>query len=193
MFTMLFAFIALFSTESSEMAATFDVDVEKSEIVWSGSKIIGNAHTGTLKLSKGSLELDGDQLTGGSFEIDMTTLKNSDQSGEWKAKLEGHLKSADFFNVEVFPSARFQITGVKSKGNGNFDVTGDLTIKGKTEKINFEAQLSSDKKTITTSATITFDRSIFDVRYGSDSFFDNLGNDAISNDIVLNVTLSINK
>jgi polyisoprenoid-binding protein YceI len=180
-------FAALISGEAKEKE--IKVNTEASKIGWYGTKIVGNSHTGTIALKEGSLKMDGKELTGGSFIIDMKTIKESKDS----EKLVGHLKSDDFFGVATYPTTAFTITSVKSNGNGSYDVTGDLTIKASTESITFPAKVVATKDGYEATATITFDRSKFDVRYGSDSFFDNLGDKAISNDIKLEVSLVTGK
>ncbi len=176
---------AFFSGEAKELA----VNTKASTIVWTGSKVVGNSHTGTLQLTSGSLDISNGKLKGGSFVVDMNSLTDTDLTGEWKGKLEGHLKSDDFFGVETYPTAEFKITKAKSTGDGSYDVTGDITIKGKTESISFTTSLTEAGGGYEAAATITVDRSKFDVRYGSGSFFDNLGDKAISDDFTLEVKL----
>lgn len=176
---------AFFSGEAKELA----VNTEASTIVWTGAKVVGNSHTGTLALKSGSLDISRGKLKGGSFTVDMTSLTDTDLEGEWKGKLEGHLKSDDFFGVEKFPTAEFNITNVESTGGSDYNVTGDITIKGKTESISFPATVKEAGNGYEASASITVDRSKFDVRYGSGSFFDNLGDKAIKDEFVLEVKL----
>ena len=129
-------------------------------------------------------------LKGGEFVIDMTTITSTDLEGEYQQKLNGHLKSADFFGVEKYPEAKFVIKNVKENGkNGRFTVTGDITIKETTKEINFDAQLVNSGEGIVAVADIVIDRSEFDVRYGSGSFFDNLGDKTIYDDFTLSVNL----
>lgn len=176
-----------------ETNATYQANVDESSVAWTATKVVSGGHNGTVKLANGSLEINGGQLKGGSFTIDMKTIVNTDLSGEWKAKLEGHLKSDDFFAVETFQTAALKITSVTSKGNGKYDVTADITIKGKTESISFPATVTVDGDQVTASAKLTVDRTKFDVRYGSNSFFDNLGDKAISDEFTLDVNLVASK
>ena len=163
-----------------------DVNLAESTIEWKGKKIIGpGKHHGTLGLKSGSLQFDGDALTGGSFVIDMTTLTNLDMAGKKGAgRLEGHLKSDDFFSVETYPEATLNITNVAASDNG-YDITADLTIKGTTAPITFTAAVAANSAT----AEITVDRTIYKVKYGSGKFFDNLGDKAISDNFDLVVNL----
>lgn len=165
------------------------VNTDKSVINWKGYKVTGE-HAGTINLRNGSLKFDDGVLVGGGFEIDMNSMKVTDLEGEWAQKLEGHLKSADFFGVENFPIARFEITSVAPKGTpGDYKVTGNLTIKETTKEIKFYANVSEDGKSAT--ADIKIDRTDFDVRYGSGSFFDNLGDKTIYDEFDLNVNIVV--
>jgi len=154
------------------------IDTEKSNVVWIGKKVTGK-HTGTLNFQEGYLEMDGNTITGGLFIIDMTTLQVTDlEAGSGKEKLEGHLNSSDFFGVEKYPTATFRITEVSSIDNNSYNLSGKLTIKGHSE--NITVVLKKDGKTAT--STLSVDRTKYNIRYGSSSFFDGLKNKAI-NDI----------
>ncbi|MEO9966001.1 MAG: YceI family protein [Reichenbachiella sp.] len=177
------------STNPLETNSTFVTNTEESSVVWTATKVVSGGHSGTVKIANGSLEIDGTKLTGGSFVIDMTSINNTDQEGQWKAKLEGHLKSDDFFSVESYKTAALNITKVKSTSAGKYEVTADISIKGKTESITFPAEVKVEGNKATATAKITIDRTKFDVRYGSNSFFDNLGDKAISDEFTLDVTL----
>jgi len=182
--------LALFGNPSAD---TYTAIVEESSAVWTATKIVGGGHTGTIQISEGSLELDGKKLSGGSFVIDMTTINNTDQEGEWKGKLEGHLKSDDFFAVESFPTSSLNITKVESAGKGKYNVTADLTIKGKTGSVTFPTEINISDNKVSATAKITIDRSKYDVRYGSNSFFDNLGDKAISDEFIIEIKLVASK
>lgn len=165
------------------------VDVTNSVVNWKGYKVTGS-HEGTIGLKSGELTYAEDVLTGGNFTIDMTSLSCSDLEGEYKGKLEGHLQSPDFFNVAEFPAATFNITKVAAKGTpGDYKVTGDLTIKGITKSIKFYAHVESTDSGKVYTSDITIDRTEFDVRYGSGSFFDSLGDKTIYDEFELNVKL----
>jgi polyisoprenoid-binding protein YceI len=151
-----------------------EIKVENSKIVWKGYKVTGS-HQGTITIKSGHLNFNEDKLTGGEFTIDMSSITNTDLEGEYKGKLEGHLKSDDFFGVEKFPTASLIFTKVKSTGKNSYEVLGDITIKGKTEKVSFNLAVYGNKA----NASLKIDRSKFDVRYGSTSFFDGLKDKAI--------------
>jgi polyisoprenoid-binding protein YceI len=168
---------------------THEVDPNSSTVTWTASKITGDSHTGTVSIKSGSFDISEGMITRGAFVIDMTTINNTDLSGGMKGKLEGHLASDDFFSIEKHPTASLKIKS--SEGHdGHMHVTADLTIKGITNEVTFDAKLIDSDGAFNAKADITVDRSKFDVRYGSDSFFDNLGNKAINNDIVFSVELN---
>jgi polyisoprenoid-binding protein YceI len=165
------------------------VDVAQSIIQWKGYKVTGS-HEGTIQLKDGRFDYVNGLLTGGEFTIDMATINCTDLEGEWKGKLEGHLKSADFFGVEKFPAATFKITKVTAKGTpGDYKIVGNLTIKGITKEIRFYANVAETDKARIATADIKIDRTDFDVQYGSGSFFDALGDKTIYDEFDLNVKI----
>jgi len=167
----------------------YSVNLKESKVEWVGKKVTGQ-HTGTIDIKSGDLIIKDGKLSGGEFIIDMTSLTSTDLSGEYLQKLNGHLKSDDFFGVEKYPEAKFVIKKVKADDkNGSFEVTGDLTIKSTTKPISFKAQLVNSAEGIVAVADIVVDRSVYDVRYGSGSFFDNLGDKTIYDDFTLSVKL----
>jgi polyisoprenoid-binding protein YceI len=180
------AFIALSGFNPSPVATTFyTIDNATSTIQWRGSKIVGGAHEGNVKLKEGGLQVTDGVITAGKFTIDMTTITCTDLEGGMRDKLVGHLNSADFFDVENHKTANLAIVSADAQGN----VKANLTIKGKTHEVTFPATVQEANGALTATATITVDRSKYDVRYGSNSFFDNLGDKAISNDMTFVVSL----
>lgn len=161
-----------------------EIKTENSKVVWKGYKVTGS-HVGTITIKSGHLNFNGDKLIGGSFEIDMTSITVTDLEGEYKGQLEGHLKSDDFFGVEKYSTASLSFTKVKSTGKNSYKVTGDITIKGKTESITFDISVYGNKA----NASLKIDRTKFDVRYGSTSFFDNLKDKTIYDEFDLAVDL----
>ena len=116
----------------------------------------------------------------------MTSINNQDMQGDSKARLEGHLKSDDFFSVESYPTAAISINSSELISDGKWNVSADLSIKGFTHPVNFEMISSEDGWT----ANLVFDRSKYDVRFRSGSFFENLGDKLIYDDIELSVNLT---
>ena len=172
---------------------TYSANVAKSEIGWKAYKVTGS-HEGTINLKSGDLQYTDGMLSGGTFEVDMTSLASTDLKGEWKDKLDGHLKSEDFFGVENFPVAKFNITKVVPKGTpGDYKITGDLTIKETTKSIKFYANIVEEGNSRVATADIKIDRSEYDVRYGSGSFFSGLGDKTIYDEFDLSVKLVTEK
>ncbi|MDB5227914.1 MAG: yceI [Bacteroidota bacterium] len=169
------------------------INPSKSTIEWTGKKVLGQ-HNGTVNISEGFLQVTNNVISGGSFIIDMTSIKDIDLKDEgYNQKLIGHLKSADFFNAEKFPTATVELKKIeKYKTIGNYKITADVTIKGITNPVVFDADLNQTGNTYSGTANIVIDRSKWDVRYGSSSFFDNLGDKTISNDIQLTVKIETN-
>ncbi|WP_339841551.1 YceI family protein [uncultured Maribacter sp.] len=164
-----------------------EVKVSESTVTWKGYKVTGE-HNGSIKLKSGFLEMKGKKLIGGEFVVDMTTLSNNDlESGQGKEKLEGHLKSADFFGVDANPTSKLVFTSVKPMNENSYTVTGDLTIKGITKPVTLVVSMFENKATV----TVKVDRTKFDIKYGSGSFFDNLGDKAIYDDFDLVVDLAL--
>ncbi len=161
-----------------------EVNTETSKVTWKAYKVTGS-HTGTVNLNSGALIFEGDKLSGGEFEVDMTSLISTDLEGEYKGKLEGHLKSDDFFGVEKHPTSSLVFTNVTPSGKNSYEVTGDLTIKGITKSVILDVSVYGSKAT----ATMKVDRAQYDVRYGSGSFFENLGDKTIYDEFDLVVDL----
>jgi polyisoprenoid-binding protein YceI len=170
--------VASFTTLSEKA-----VNVKASKITWKGYKVTGE-HEGTINIKEGNLNFADRQLTGGTFVIDMSSITVTDLEGSYKGKLEDHLKSDDFFGVESHPTASLKITKVEGKDT-NLKVTGNLTIKNITNPITFDMIVTDNSAT----ANLKVDRSKFDVRYRSTSFFDDLKDKAIYDEFDLNVNL----
>lgn len=181
----LVGFIGLF-TNPGEIT-TKNVNIKESTVLWTGHKVLGK-HNGTIGIKSGSLDFEKDQLVGGEFVIDMSSIAVSDLEGEQARNLAGHLGSPDFFNIGEFPTANFKITKVTSRGTeGHYKIMGDLTIKGITNSISFNTIIDGQSATASTAV----DRSLYDVQYGSGSFFDNLGDKTIYDEFDIEVNLII--
>lgn len=169
---------------ASSVSSEKKVKVDESNIIWKGHKVTGH-HEGTIKLQAGTLKFnDKNQLSGGTFVMDMTTLTVTDLEGDMNGKLTGHLQSEDFFGIEKHPKASFVMTKVDGS-DGKYNVTGDLTIKDITHPISFI--MNVDENTAT--ADIQIDRTKYDIKYNSASFFDGLKDKAIYDEFDLNVNL----
>lgn len=179
------AFMVLVAfTPISESDGYYTIDSSSSSVVWTGQKITGSSHTGTVSIKEGGLQVANGKISGGKFTIDMTTITTTDLTGGMAKKLVGHLNSEDFFATDKHKTANLAIKSVDGD-----KVTADLTIKGITNEITFPATVTIADGALSATADIEVDRTKFEVRYGSDSFFDNLGNKAIDNIIKFSVTL----
>jgi len=160
-----------------------NIDITESQIIWKGKKILGS-HTGTISIKEGYLEMEDDLLTGGIFVVDMTSITVREMEENYKLKLERHLKSDDFFGIKDHPTATLIINKATKEGN-TYDISGDITIKGITQAINFELEMGLTAAT----ANLKIDRTKFGIRYGSGSFSDDLGDKAISDIFTLDINL----
>lgn len=174
-------------------AETWNVDGATSKVNWEGSKI-GGKHFGGLKVKSGKLLGGKSGLTGGEVEIDMKSLTVEDEMGaDMKAKLDGHLRSDDFFSVEKNPTASLKITKVGPVKNGQQDVTGDLTIKSITKPVTFPATITQSGKNLNAKANIEVDRTAYDIKYRSLKFFSDLGDKVIHDKFLVKVDLNAKK
>ncbi len=166
-------------------AQTKNIDVKKSDIKWVGTKLSGK-HDGTVSFKEGALAFKSGKLSGGNFTIDMNSITVTDlKAGQGKEKLEGHLKNDDFFATDKHPTAKIEFKTIAAKPNNVYTVTADLTIKGKTSPVSFD--LNVGKNSATTSFKI--DRTKYDVKYGSKSFFEGLGDNVIYDEFDVTVNL----
>lgn len=184
-------------TENERIIWNYNVLEESSYIQWKASKV-GGSHEGMLKFSNGKIVLEDSLLNSIDFSIDMNSISCSDIENEEKnQQLVDHLKSSDFFNVENNPSATFISTSVihygkaSDEGPVDYKIIGDLTINGKTQTVKVKASLyMHDGPSMSALARLEIDRTDFDIRYGSGSFFDNLGDKLIHDEVNLYVSLS---
>ena len=151
-----------------------EVKIEQSKVQWKGYKVTGS-HEGIISLQSGSLIFDEDKLVGGEFVMNMTSITVTDLEGEYKEKLEGHLKSDDFFGIENHPTATLVFKDVTASGKNAYTVNADLTIKGITNPTSFTISIYGNKAT----ASLKIDRTKYNVKYGSANFFDGLKDKAI--------------
>lgn len=182
------------ASEATEMAVEYKVDTSASQIMWEGAKPTGKHH-GTIMLSSGILHMNEGEIEAGNFVIDMNTINDEDLTGDDKASLEAHLKGTvegkegDFFNVSEYPNAKFEMTGID-----NNVVKGNLTIKDKTNAVEFPATITMEgEKMMLKSETFEIDRTKWGVNYGSKSIFPNLGDKFVNDAIKITVSLVATK
>lgn len=190
LFTLMFAVSAIAGgVEKKEKVMTVSPDA--STIEWHGEKVTGE-HNGHVNVRQGNIVLDASgNIQSAYVQVDMRTITNEDlEDAETNAKLVGHLKSDDFFGVEKHPYAEIQIKNFKP-GNegGTWMASGELTIKGKTHPVSIPFSMNQKGDKFTAEGSFTFDRAKYDIRYGSGSFFDNLGDKAIYDDVDVKFTI----
>ena len=179
------------TTQSSTVLSTYELDNSATTVLWTGKKV-GGKHFGKIKTTSGSLTTSGTTLTGGSIAIDMNSMTCDDiTDAEYNGKLIGHLKNEDFFNTASFPEAKFDITKVIYKGKMAV-ISGNLTIKGITNPVSFNATIGNSGSQMTAKGKLSFDRTKFDVKYGS-TLFGAAADKAIENNVSLDIIMVANK
>ena len=184
--------LVLISWMFTETTAPVTVSTSESTITWKAAKVTGE-HYGKVKLSDAKMDYANGKITGGSFEMDMTSITVEDiTDANSNKRLTDHLKSDDFFSVEKFNKSSFKIKEAKSSNGKDYQITGDLTIKGITNPVTFPAKVEVVGGKITATAKITFDRTKFDLKYRSGSYFENLADKLIYDEVSLDVKLVAN-
>jgi len=135
----------VFATKTKIEKTAFEVDTKASNVTWNAKKVTGE-HTGNVSLGSGKVWVENNAVVGANVIMNMNTISCTDVTdAEWNKKLVGHLKSDDFFSVEKFPNAGFEITSLKKGSNGEYTVNGKLSIKGITNEISFPAKTLKQK------------------------------------------------
>ena len=183
--------------EASITAEEYSVNLDASQVDWIGSKFTGDQHNGFLKLSAGNLSVENGNIKGGSFTIDMNSLTDTDLPEDGgKAKLEGHLKSGDFFDVANFPTGKFEIAEVSAADNNpaiTHNIKGNLTLKNITKSITIPAKVSMENGTLkAVTPQFTINRTEWDVKYGS-GLLGVAQDKAINDNVALVINLVANK
>ncbi|MEI7897801.1 MAG: YceI family protein [bacterium] len=174
----------------SAFAQTFTVDASKSTLNWKAEKMTG-FHEGTIAIKSGSFKTSKDKITAGTFAIDMATIVDKDLANEeYNKKLVGHLSSADFFDVAKFPEAVFTLTKPVDLTKSVTEVHGNLTIKGISKPLSFKTVIRKDGNSIVFDAnSIVVDRTVYNIKYGSGTFFSDLGDKVIYDQFTLKLKL----
>jgi len=166
-------------------STNFEIAVAESNIDWTGRKITGS-HFGTIGLKKSFLTVADGELVGGKFIVDTTSIKILDVTDPaTNAQFAGHLASDDFFGSALFPEAVFEIIAVH-----NDHIKGNLTIKGITHPVDFNASVNIEGDKLTASGRIVVDRTLYGIKFRSGNFFKSLGDTLIYNDFDLNVHIT---
>lgn len=184
------------ATTETEGVDVFLIDAPKSKIEWTG-KGVGKEHHGTVNVQSGNLQVDTKQIKSGFFYIDMKSIKNADVKDDgFNKQLVDHLKSDDFFNSNKFTTSNFKITKATRldvpEGQINYNIVGDLTIKGVTKSIEFPALVTFAKKKITAKADFTIDRTQWNIKYNSGNYFKDLGDKLIEDNIAFKIYIEAN-
>jgi len=180
------AFFCLPDLSAQKTTFMGSINVSESSIHWLGKKITGQ-HEGKINLLSGSLIMENGSLTGGDFIVDMNSLVSTDLKGESAKKLEGSLRSKEWFDVGKYPQAKLVFTSIVIRDQGLYTVTGDFTIKGKTNPATFELKVNDLEAT----AKVIIDRTLYNILYGSTSLFDNLKGKMINNYFEIDVSLKL--
>lgn len=171
---------------------TYTVNAKTTTAAWLAKKVTGQ-HNGTIGVSEGTIKVEKGVITGGTVEFNMASIVCEDlKDKEWNDKLIGHLKSDDFFSVAKFPSAKIEITSatpVAGSKENDYTVAGKLTIKGITNDITFPAKIKMDDKTVVVIAKAMVNRVKYDIKYGSASVFESIGDKAINDEFELSVNV----
>lgn len=170
-------FTIVFSAAS--LAGNYEVNTNKSKVKWNGKKVTGE-HYGTIQLEDGTVKVEDGKITGGTFIMDMNTLVCEDIENEsMNGRLVGHLKSDDFFSVEKHPAAKLVLKDVTHKGGEDYTFKGHLTIKEITHPVTFDGKASVDDGRLTSTGIIEVDRTLYDIKFRSGKFFQDLGDKLI--------------
>ena len=170
---------------------TYTLDVSASSIGWVGGKTLIKNYkdSGTLSFASGSVVVTNGTISGGTFTIDMNSFNvTSTGKGDGNDMLEGHLKSEDFFAVEAYPTATVKVNNIV-----NGVVSADVTIKGVTKTISFPATITQNGAELSGTASMTIDRTLWNIQYGSTKFFGDLGDKVIDDKVMLTLNLKATK
>lgn len=171
-------------TEDERDYKQIAVDLEESKVTWHAKKIVGNQHDGSFKIAEGELYInEEDEVAKGEFVLDMTSVETDNEM------LTNHLKTGDFFESETYPTAVFKLNNVSKLTDDTYIAQGELTMKDITNLVDFEFKLNEIDGVYTAEGEFTLNRTLWEVRYGSDKFFDNLGDNVIDDNVDVKVKL----
>ena len=169
---------------------SYNLLADSSKVAWLGTELTTKTHFGSLRAESGNLKIDKDGEVAGNITIDMQSIIVEDLQGRSKEVLENHLKSDDFFGTKNFPTASLEFrSSNRYNDNGDHIFNGNLTIKGITNEVEFSAKLIKQTPLLHAVGKLVFDRSKYNVRFRSGSFFDDLGDKLILDDIEVDINL----
>ena len=171
-------------------SGAYNLLVDSSKVAWLGTELTTKTHFGSLRAQSGNLKIDKDGRVAGNITIDMQSILVEDLKGRSKEVLENHLKSDDFFGTNNFPTATLEFRSLNRYDNDGGQIfKGNLTIKGITNEVEFSAKLVKQTPLLHAIGKLVFDRSKYNVRFRSGSFFDDLGDKLILDDIEVDINL----
>ncbi len=175
----------------------YNISPSDITITWTGRKVILKnwVDKGNISLKEGSFIIKNGDITSNKFVFDMTSIKAlSTGAGGGQDKLSKHLMSADFFDVAKFATSTFVVNEIiASTTENNYILKGDLTIKDSTNEISIPVTMDRSKKDmITAKGSVDIDRTLWNVKYGSNKFFDKLGDNVIDDKFNISFDIKIN-
>ena len=170
---------------------SYTVNIDSSIVKWTGKEITTDSHYGTLGLKQGAVEVSTAGIVSGNVVVDMNSIQCLDMSGRGKTKLEGHLRSDDFFGVQSYPEAALNFTSLSAETSGKLHFTGDLTIKNITHPITFSGLIHQSGNNYSATINFSFDRTLYDVKYRSGKYFKDLGDKLILDDIDISAKIAV--
>ena len=180
-----------FSSFTSIHTDHFKIDTQKSNVKWIGSKISGSSHEGNISITEGKRSINHEKMVNAEFVVDLNTITCTDLGEEKAAYLVKHLKNEDFFDVPNHPLAKLKlIKGTKTEKG--YNITASLTIKEQTHPVVFDIEWIQRGSAALVSGILKFDRTKFNIKYKSGSFFNNLGDRAINDEVSLEFRIVAN-
>lgn len=169
--------------------AIFKIQTASSTVNWTGKKVLG-LHTGGINIANGFIETTDDLIKSGEIQIDMTSIVITDiEDKKTHDDFLGHLKNDDFFSVDKFKIAKLVISGSEKTANNKLKIDGILTIKDISHPVSFIASVEIFTDFLHSLGEIIIDRTMYNIRYGSGKFIDNLGDKLIYDEFVLQFKL----
>ena len=171
---------------------TYNIDLENSSVKWTGKKIT-KSHSGSIDINSGTILMQGKKVISAEIKIDMNSIQNTSINNQnSRYNLTSHLKNEDFFNVDSFPISIIKINNATELNDSTYIFNSDLTIKGITNPVEFTGNIFSLDGKYLANIDLTFDRTLWNIRYGSGKFFDNLGDRIILDEIHISASLLTN-
>lgn len=169
--------------------AKFRIQQASSTVNWTGKKVLG-LHTGSINIANGFIEITDNTIVGGEIQIDMTSIVITDiEDKKTHDDFLAHLKNGDFFSVDKFKTATLTLTDSSIVETNKFRINGSLTIKDISHPVSFISSIEIFTDTLHSLGEVVIDRTLYNIRYGSGKFIDNLGDKLIYDDFILQFKL----